>query len=292
MTLSAIVGSTEYSLDDGTICRLVGHDGWGMPPLHRLTERGPNQHGQTDLGYRLDPRIGTLALLLPVTTLTEMYTRRDQLLDIFAPGNSPSLAWTMSYGTRYIDCHVDGEVAMPWEPKRWAAQLIALRLRCPDPTFYDPTAEVVTFALGGGGDSMEVPLAIPWPIGASTLDQTVSITYSGNWRSHPHRIRIVGPITDCVITNETTDEVLDFTGTTIAAADYYDIDCRYGYKTVTDAAGDNKIADLTEDSDLATWHLAPSPEAAGGVNDINVTGSSVTEATEIYLNYYTRYLGL
>lgn len=290
--LSVLIRGTEYSLDDDTICRLKSHDGWGVPPNHRLTERGPNQHGDTDLGMRLDPRIGTIIVQLPVQTMATMYERRDQLVDIFSPANDLTLKWALDYGTRYIDGHVSSEMSLPIDQRLWSAQIVTVRIRCADPTFYALPAQVVTFALGGSGDAFAVPMAIPWPIGTSTLDQTVQVTYAGNWRSHPHRIRIVGPITNPVITNETTEEVLDFTGTTIAAGEYFDIDCRYGYKTIIDQDGDNQIATLTEDSDLATFHLAPHPEAVDGINDINVSGSAVNEATEVYLNYYTRYLGL
>ncbi len=95
-----------------------------------------------------------------------------------------------------------------------------------------------------------------------------------------------------MLENETTGEKLDFTGTTVAAGHYYDIDCRYGRKSVKDEAGTNEIADLTSDSDLATFHLAAEPEAGGGVNSLRLTGSAVTTATKVELTYDTRYLGI
>jgi len=291
-TVSVIIGSNEYSLDDGTLVRLVGHDGWGMAPLHRISDRGPEQHGETDLGYRLDPRYGTLVFRLAVTELDTMYSRRNTLITRFAPQNNPILKFDLDYGERRIACHYVGDMSLPWSPNDWATQKLAVRLKAADPTFYDPTERSITFGLGGGGDAFEIPLAIPWEIGASTLDQTVGIDYAGNWLTYPHRIRIAGPITDAVITNVTTGEVLDFTDTTIGDGDYYDIDCRYGYKTVVDADGNNVIDDLTEDSDLGTWHLAADPEAPAGHNDINVTGSAVDEGTEVYVSYYDRFLGI
>lgn len=292
VSVSVIVGGVEYSLSDRTTSVLVGHDGWGMAPLHRISERGPQQHGESDLGYRLDPRYGTLIFRLPATTMADMFTLRRTLIGLFAPQNSPVLKWDLIYGERRIACHYAGDMGMAWAHRDWAAQQATVRLKCPDPTFYDPDVHHVTFALGGGGDAFEIPLAIPWEIGASDLDQTVGIDYAGDWLSYPHRIRIVGPITDAVVTNLTTDEKLDFTDVTIGDGDYYDIDCRYAQKTVVDSAGDNKIADLTDDSDLATWHLAAHPDAPGGHNDINVTGSAVNESTEIYISYYDRYLGI
>jgi hypothetical protein len=90
----------------------------------------------------------------------------------------------------------------------------------------------------------------------------------------------------------TTGEVLDFTGTTIGAGEWYELDLRYGYKTVLDNSGANVVSDLSSDSDLATWHLATDPEAAGGINSITVTGSAVTEATSVHLVWFERYLGI
>ena len=54
----------------------------------------------------------------------------------------------------------------------------------------------------------------------------------------------------------------------------------------------NKIADLTEDSDLATWHLATNPDAVDGQNGIQVEGASVTAATEVYLQWHDRFVGI
>jgi hypothetical protein len=163
--------------------------------------------------------------------------------------------------------------------------------RCPDPTFYHPTATAVTFSLGGGGTSFTVPSQVPWQVGASNISASHTISYTGTWRTYP-QMRITGPITDCVVTNASTGETLDFTGTTIAAADYYDIDLRYGRKTVVDASGTNKVADLTESSDLATWHIGDDQEIPGGTNSISVSGTSVTGATKVEVLYYVRYTGI
>lgn len=99
-------------------------------------------------------------------------------------------------------------------------------------------------------------------------------------------VYLVGPIEDPVLTNTTTGEVLDFTGITIASGDTYIIDCRYGYKTVKNAAGTNKIADLTATSDLATFHLKP------GDNAFTLAGTSVNANTQVTINFYPRYVGL
>jgi hypothetical protein len=95
-----------------------------------------------------------------------------------------------------------------------------------------------------------------------------------------------------VITNQTTDEKLDFTGITISAGDYYDIDLRYGRKTAVDSNGDSVLDELTNDSDLATWHIAAAPEAPGGANSIHVSGTAITTATKVDIAWLNRHIGI
>ena len=119
--------------------------------------------------------------------------------------------------------------------------------------------------------------------GAYTASKT--ITNDGNWSAYPV-IYIDGPIEDPILVNTTTGEVLDFTGITIASGDTYIIDCRYGRKTVKNAAGTNKIVDLTAASDLATFHLEP------GDNAFTLEGTSTDANTQVTINFYPRYLGI
>ena len=95
-----------------------------------------------------------------------------------------------------------------------------------------------------------------------TIDQTAVRTYEGSWDEFP-TVRITGPATNAVLENVTSGDKLDFTGTAISAGTSYVLDLRYGYKTVTQDDGTNRIDKLTNDSDLATWRLLAAPDAAG-----------------------------
>lgn len=114
---------------------------------------------------------------------------------------------------------------------------------------------------------------------------TGTISNAGNYPAYPI-ITITGPIADAVLTNVTTSETLDFDGITIASGETRVIDCRYGYKTVKDATGTNKIADLTAASDLAMFHLEP------GNNAFTLTGTSTDANTKVTITFNTRYLGI
>jgi hypothetical protein len=194
---------------------------------------------------------------------------------------------------RYLDCYYTGGMNMPAKDRRGGVfQKVAIALVANDPTFYDPTGESISIALGGGGDTWPFPWEIPWGVGASTVDVSVNIQYDGDVASFPSIIRITGPIDDAVITNQSTGEKLDFTGADIAGGDYYDIDLRYGLKTILDSSGADVLSDLTTDSDLATWHLAADDEVTGGINTIRVQGNNITASAKVEINYFNRYGGI
>jgi hypothetical protein len=290
--LELIRNGNIYSLVDGTYSHYLGDNGWGAAPTHRLTARGPQQHGESDYGFRLDPRVGSVVLGIPGSSLEDLFSRRGGLIALFGPANSLALRWTIGSLVKQIDVKRVGGLSLASANKSGFYQRAAVDLRAADPSFYDPDSQLQEFGLGSGANEFEVPMPVPHHVGASTLDETVGINYPGSWHSFPF-IRITGPITNPVITNESTGEVLDFTGTTIVVGDYYDIDCAYDAKTVIDDSGVNKIADLTDDSDLATFHISCDCEAVpGGANSISVTGSATTTATKVTMTYFNRYEGL
>lgn len=289
--LSAIIDGVETSLDDGSLCLLVGHDGWGMMPVERYTSRGPLQDGDTDIDQQLNARVGALALKLPSTDLDTMYTLRQTLVRLFSPANTIVLKFAMPYGDRYISCRYLDSMGMAWSPRSWAAQNVAVQLRAANPLFYDLSAAALTFGNSGGGGGV-IPLPVPTPIGTSVLDETVAVNYAGNWGSYPSLIRITGPITDAVIENLTLGLKLDFGGNTIADGHYIDIDLRYGVKSVLYDGITRRVDWLSTDSDLSTWRIGAAPEAPGGVNSLQVTGTGVNGNTKIQISYQNQYLGV
>lgn len=288
-TLEIIRGATTLDISDEISFIHEANDGFGMPPLHRLTERGPLQHGITDRGYRLDPRV--IQLVIPLLAdWDDHFTRRAELLDVLNPvyDQALTLRFTLPDGSiRQIGCHASGG------PVYATADQIAggsnmragFTLICPDPAWVDPTPRAVTFGQTGGGTAWEIPWPIPWTLGGSTLGDTYSLDYPGTWLAYP-RIRITGPVTNPVITNLTTGDKLDFTGYSIATGHYYEIDLRYGYKTVLLDGITNKISELSSDSDLATWAIIPGP------NSIQAAGSSIDGNSRIDISYQDTYIGV
>lgn len=291
MIWQAIVADTTYTLNDGAPFSLISAANIGMAPVRRLSERGPYQHGDSDTGFRLEPRVITLALFANADTLAEMDTHRATLQTAFRPRSTPiKLRATRDDGAiRQIDAYTLNQLDWPHggDDRIGASQRMAVQLRCPDPAWYDPTSfSLVLSSISNSTRGYPIPMMVPnVQTPGSAIDGTDTISYTGTWPDYPI-VYLVGPLTDPVLTHVTLGLTLDFTGVTIASGKTYTIDLRYGYKTVTDGDGANAIDELTADSDLAEFRLEP------GDNDINLVASSATSASGARLLYTLRYAGL
>lgn len=300
-TLTNFRGDT-LDLSDTDTLFVSQYDGFGMPPVQRVTQEGPYQHGATQLNARLQARVITLQVARRIASTNSPWSSRNALLDMLADPDhdlyfdvdTPYRSWFLDHAyrinVRYLDSLTMGRSAQHDGFDRYVVQLIA-----DDPTWYNPEPEIITMSVTTGGTGMEVPLIVPMTLGGTVVDVSDSFVYPGSWLSYPI-VRITGPIENPVLTVATgvgaETEKLDFTGTTIGGGTYYEIDCRYGYKTVTDNAGANQIAALTADSDLATFAIRPDPYLNDGINTFHLTGTSATAATECTITYYNRYIGI
>lgn len=295
VTIDLIRGSDTLRVSGRDPYSFISLTGLGLPPVRRQHERGPQQHGSTDVGFLLDERMLNLALLIGggTYTLEQLDDYRDELADFLKPMEATplKLRLTRDNGTiRQIDTNVVGMVDFPntLQERIGPSQLVVVQFEAADPIPYEPTLNSVVFGTING--AYMVPMDIPLLYFAgTTIDATVSVTYAGKWEVFPI-ISVIGPADDLIITNETTGKVLDFSGHNIAVGDIYTIDLRYGFKRITDQNGNLKNAALTDDSDLVDFSLVPSPTAPGGVNDIHVVaGDGATSDTEVAMSYYDRY---
>lgn len=292
MTLSVFSNGVEYSLDDGTYCYWLDHDGFGMLPLHRLSLRGGQQDGDFDVGFRADPRFIRLFLLFEDMGINGWLEKRQALLNIFSPQRILQLRLTVDSTLRQIDCKYSSDLSMPSaEAFGSYGQRLVVTLKASTPTWYDPTIHELTFQLGGGSDVFTVPTVIPTGIGTSTIFQTQQVIYGGSWSASPE-IKIYGPATNLVISNLTTGDKLDFTGQTIAGGSWWLATTEFGQQSLVDQAGVSQVSKLTSDSDLATFHFASSSETPDGNNSISISASSITSATRIEIKYVERFLGV
>lgn len=292
-TVALVRGSDTFNLSNNTYCRVTSADGIERMPTVRISEVGPLQHGATDRGFRGQKRLIRLMAYFQMSNSTSYWNRREALNELLEPTTALSqLRFDLGNGKRrQIECSIQG-VVMGTRANDAGHQPFAVDFECPNPAFYDPNGKAVTFGIDYSAKTFQIPMEIPLGIGQSTIDASKTIAYAGSWRSYPWRIRIVGPIVDCVITNTSTGEKLDFTGVSIGAGALRDVNLQYSYKTVVDGSGTNRIEDLTDDSDLTSWHLATRREVPGGDNTIAVTGTGATSATEVYVSYFEYYNGI
>lgn len=291
----AIVGGMTYNLSDRNPFDVVSITGVGIAPTRRLTQRGPLQHGETDIGFRLDPRNVNLVLAVKGVDRAATDYARQQLAYIFGARQSEAvqLRCTRDDGSvRQLDCRAVGlvDTAITEEDRIWDFQRVGVQLMASDPNWYDPQTNLPSVLRNSG--AWTVPLEVPLDIGATTeIDSPEAIYYSGTFDEYPI-LYLYGAMQDPVIENETTGDVLDLTGATIADGDWYEIDLRYGYKTAVDNDGVNKIAELTAASDLATFRLASILETGDGVNIVRFTASGAGVNTRFVVQYRNRFVSL
>lgn len=126
-------------------------------------------------------------------------------------------------------------------------------------------------------------------VASTALAYTKGVVYSGNIDAFPV-IELGGPLTNPTITNNTTGDVLNFTGGTIGSGDIWTIDLRYGRKSASNEAGDSVLQYLADDSDLTTFRIVPAPLATGGTNSVSVTAGTTDPSSFVEFTFNKRFI--
>ena len=274
---------------------LYEHDGFGIPRTARIEDSGPLQHGTTDRGMKLPARDIVLYVQMFADDWADYYEKRAELARWFSPfGEAGTLQVTeagvggsnVRGGLEISGYAVEG-LDFPGSEREGLTQTVPIVLHCSDPLWQDIESSSVTFSAGGGSDTFEVPTVVPFKVGASTMLVTQLVDYVGDADAYPV-IKIFGPVTDLKIWQAIKITMqLNFAGTTIAAGDWYEIDLRYGVKTIKDSNGVNKISTLSANSNLATFRLF-----AGASNYISMRGTGITSSTMAQLTWKNTYGGI
>jgi hypothetical protein len=255
----------------GLLIRYLGDQGFGLAPLRRITTRGPLQDGDSDIDFRLEPRVLQIPLMVVNASATapkyQHYEIREKLLSIFRPGDNAYITVTRSDGvttkTRRINVRVLGGMSFDVDPDNFHVRTV-VQLRADDPTWYDPQ-NIDTF------------------YDNANLNGTQVFPNLGNWDIFP-LIMIERTITNPVITNVTTGQVISITAAITSG--FYLIDLSYGKKTVVDNLGVNRISTVSAASNLATWSIVP------GNNTIAITGTVGDLNARGLFAYFPRFTGI
>lgn len=290
----------EYDLNDWGRTFLISQGGQGAAPIEYRTSRGPFQHGETALDYVLRPRVLQYLFRIDTRNRAKYWEERTQILNIFRPNRQTGsdlapgqLVKMLEDRTqRAIDVFVDQGLEFKSGGGDWDefASNEVVRFIAYNPVWYDPGGSTQIFSLGELSH-LVFPITFPIQFGSTIINSQTTITYSGTWEELPI-IVITGPLQAPVIENLTTGESLEL-NYNVPAGRTVTIDLTYGRKTITDDLGTNLVGALSADSDLATFHLAPDPEAPLGANEFLVTGTGAEPtSTRIEVQYYNRYGGI
>ncbi len=274
-----------YQLYGGAPARFIALDGVGIPPLRRILQKSPTQHGATDKGFRLEPRRMTLTLYLDADTTLQADVYRDTLTNIFAPTNDPlKLDITKKDGSvRRIDCYLDGQIDYPMSSRVGASHAVVIPLSAPEPAFYNQT-QVVT----------EVMMP--------TSPAEIAITMTGcTWDDWPV-FDITGPVTNFQIAHQagtTAIEALKLISS-IPDGEVWELDFRPHYKFIwkkSTGASRMQYIDTTTISAFATLRVLSDKatkaiDTAATSNRFIFTGTGLSAATKVTMYHYKRFLSL
>lgn len=271
---------------------IVQDDGYGMPPIDYVTQRGPFQHGVTPKDFFLLPRVIQVIYRRNACSRAEYWNLRAQLLDVLRPGRlngkpTPGiLRKYLSNGkVREFFAIIQEGPSFPsngdgtWD--EWSIR-DTLRFVCHDPVARDPNVKSVIVQSSGGTSGL-FPITFPFTFG-SLGTGGVTITYGGTWLSYP-TIVFTGPLTGPIVNNLTTGEKVQL-DTTIPAGRVVTANLQYGFKTVQLDDGTNYIGFVSPDSDMASFHLQP------GTNQMQIIASGTSVASSIAIQWFERFIGI
>lgn len=295
-----IAGETEYQVHELSGSRWAqAIRGFGMPPASHITQRGVRQDGATLLDVRLNPRAIDVAIVHEAATRAGYWQARRGLLNMLKVFDGLKLRMVVTDTAESFDLDVvyGGGAELDSDDDIGLRTLIAgLRLVAHDPVWRSSTPSVLTIGVPSYEAAGIFPITMgELTFGTTTINRAATLTYAGTYRAYP-TIDIRGPIRNPSITNTTTGEelTLDKGGVVdIDAGEVVRIDLSPLAKTVWHLADDESWLDrLSDDSDLATWHLAAAPEAAGGVNALQFQGFNAGAETAITLRWSDRFIGV
>lgn len=292
---------TEYRFHDNDDRFLMSFSDMGMPPISYIKQKGPFQHGSSLLDYRLEERIIQYIHRRDGCSREEYWDNRADIINALRPNRQSANTFALGKlrkklpdkSVRDIDVLIlEGPTFGPRSLEDWDefGFTEALRFIAPDPTFYDPTVYTAQWTLDPNQTDLVFPFEFPFELGYTVISGSNVVNYAGTWLSYP-TIEVRGPISSFTIINAATSEKISL-NYEIKIGETVTISLEFGNKTVVNNVGTNLIGVVTTDSDLSTFHIAPDPEASGGVNTFNVTGASAKPTTRVTLTYYVRYIGI
>lgn len=301
-TMTYTAGNVSHVLNgfdvvSGYTLHLLGFSEVGLPPIERITQQGAFQHGDTNVDFRLRSRTMQINGMVEASSVHDHLKIRQMLGQLFKISNTAAqLAYTADDGvtliTRQIDCYVSNGLNISSDTVSGYDVFYSIELRADDPLWYDPNQQVISLSGVVTGDPTDIPALIPRTYGTNGINSSTIIQYQGTFLAYPIITVFSGDagLTNATIANVTTNRLIFINS--IPANTTYTIDLRYGFKTVRDQNGVNRITSIDPQSNLATFSIAPGTGFAPLDNEIVVESFNASQNSYVTISYYTQYASI
>jgi hypothetical protein len=320
---SWIAEFTRYETPDGKIFEfeaddkfIVSDEGYGLPPIEYKTQRGPRQHGNTMVDYRLEKRVIQIITRQDTCSRFDYWDARADWINMLRPNrhayNKKTPGILQKYlpngEKRFIKAVIEeGPIFGPQDQEVWDEWGFteALRFVCNDPIFYDPTPICYTWTLATS-DHLVFPFFFRVPtseredgggllFAQSVINSPEEVTYDATFESYPE-FEIIGPLNGTEIYHAELDKTIKL-NYNIIAGDTVTIGLQPGNKVVTSTLNGDIIGTVSNPRDLTTFRLLPDPELSNGINTIIVTGTdAVADSSfansQVQMTFYRRFIGI
>jgi len=251
-------------------------------PVEYQESRGYKQHGVTVLSWSLTPRSLAFAFEETARTPSGLWAQRQALIDVLKP-NTGIVTFRRVFrdgARRDIDGWIEAGMSMIREGG--LTYDVAFSLRCPDPSFYDPTEQSNSLTMAVV-EAFALPFALPddMYIGDGT-SLTATVDNPGTWRAYP-TITITGPYSRLVLTNNTTGASFTL-GVALDVSETMVIDLTPGAITI-ERDGVSAL-DEVEGGNFVDWYLE------SGDNEVVASGSGIDINTTVTVSSNPRYIAL
>jgi hypothetical protein len=259
-------------------------DGLEGPPHRTNSFSRPGRHGAIVSSQYYDGRLITLTGTVSGIDYATYLSNRKALIaatNIDLDSNDYPIATRISFtmldgNSYYMDVFFDKPTMELTDPTRADFQLTGI---APNPMIFGASQQVSSAISPPSGGGYIVSMIAPYISGAATGGSTV-INNAGSETAWPV-ITLTGPLTNPVLTNTTTGEVLQLSPYTIGSGNVVRIDMDAHTITLN---GASLIATKTATSDW--WGLIP------GNNNVSVTSTSSSDTGTAVFTYYSPYTGV
>lgn len=256
-------------------------DGTGGLGTTLITSKAPYQDGTTHHNTWLDPRILPIKGGIVGKDREDRYRKRQQLSSIFSPKIKGTLTYINNALERTIDCAV--EAGPTWGKSVRRIQEFMVQLYCPNPLWMDRLVIDEEMAQWLGG--MTFPLRLPTRF--ATKGETRALLINKGDVETPLDITIVGPATNPMIRNRSTDEFIKVKRI-LEPSDRLHISTEFGRKRVFIRDNEGVETNVLNWIDLDSTFI----NLQVGDNAIEYTSDDDMFKARVFVKYRNRYIGV